>query len=795
MRRSLILVTAVLMTFASTVWAQRAGRQPRIGYLYPAGGRQGEVFEVIVGGQLLRGAKSVYVTGEGVTAKIIDHYRPRPNLNGEQRRKLVSDLRTLCTKRLAELPQKDRPGWLPGLGNMNQRAGKRKKKKDAEPVEMPKHPLLRDLDNMTLRELMHVSDTFINGQEIKKKQRNAQLGEMVLIEVTIDEDAAPGDRELRLYSGRGVTNPMCFQVGTLWEVREQEPNDPESYEFLPKAEPLEPPVLLNGQIMPGDVDRFRIKALRGQHLVIAASARRLVPYLADAVPGWFQATVAVYDAKGNEVAFADDYQFDPDPVLFYRIPKTGEYELEIRDSIYRGREDFVYRIAVGALPYITQMFPLGGPAGAETVAAVSGWNLNTKRITLDTAPGDDVLRHITWRRGQHVSNELPYAVDTLPEIEEAEPNDDASGAQSVTLPLIVNGRIGQPGDVDVFRFDAQGGDTVVAEVIARRLHSPIDSLLRVIDASGKVIEWNDDYVIKEGFLHKNPGLQTHHADSYLTAKLPESGVYYVHISDTQNHGGDAYAYRLRIGPPRVNFALRVTPSSVFMPAGRAAVLTIHALRKDGFEGEIDLVLHDAPKGFKLSGASIPRGQDQVRVTLTAPAKAPALPVELQIAGQAMLGDQIIRRTAMPCDNVMQAFLYRHLAPSRQLVVTVKGNRWQPIPVQRASEGPVHIPVGGAAEVHVKTHRRPQLKTLELIISDPPAGITLHDAKLADDGLTFRLQADPKETQVGAAGNLIIRAYTQVQDKPKEKGGKKIPGRKRRVPLGVLPAVPYVVDGS
>ena len=49
---------------------------------------------------------------------------------------------------------------------------------------------------------------------------------------------------------------------------------------------------------------------------LAAAARELVPYLADAVPGWFQATLVLYDKKGKEVAYADDYRFNPDPTEY-----------------------------------------------------------------------------------------------------------------------------------------------------------------------------------------------------------------------------------------------------------------------------------------------------------------------------------------------------------------------------------------------------------------------------------------------------------------------------------------------
>ena len=41
-------------------------------------------------------------------------------------------------------------------------------------------------------------------------------------------------------------------------------------------------------------------------------------------------------------------------------------------------------------------------------------------------------------------------------------------------------------------FQGKAGDPVVAEIMARRLLSPMDSLLRLTDADGKVLAWNDD---------------------------------------------------------------------------------------------------------------------------------------------------------------------------------------------------------------------------------------------------------------------------------------------------------------
>jgi len=664
-------------------------------------------------------------------------------------------------------------------------------------VKLPDHPLLRDLDSKSLRELAHIKNILFFPRS--KQQPNRQLAEMVLIEITIDSDAAPDNRELRIKTSTGLTNPMVFQVGLLPEIRELEPNDRQAYPDLPdlpkevtlsKEKPLELPVLLNGQIMPGDIDRFRFRARQGQQLVMEAQARSLIPYLADAVPGWFQATLALYDAKDNEVAFADDYRFHPDPVLFYRIPADGQYELEIRDSIYRGREDFVYRIAVSDRPFITQTFPLGGQAGKDTVASVSGWNLPEAPLALDTQPGADSIRQVAYRKGKRLSNSVPYAVDVLPECNETESNDTTKRAQAIDLPKIINGRIAESGDVDVFRFRGRANDTLVAEVTARRLNSPRDSLLRLTDASGNVLAWNDDHMLKESHLHKDMlGLVTHHADSYLMAELPRSGTYYVHLTDVQRHGGETYGYRLRLCAPQPDFALRVTPSSLYARAGGIVPFCVHVLRKDGFDGAIDMVLNDAPDGFALSGGRIPAGSDRVRMTLMAPTKAPGRPISLKLEGRAQIDGQSVGRLAIPADDVMQAFLYRHLVPAQELLVSVRKSRSGMPTVELAGDGLIRIPAGGTARVLMETPKRSILKEMRLTLNEPPEGLTLHDVSVVPKGLAFQLKADKDAIPSGFANNLIVEVFREYT--PKSKDGKPS-NRKRRYRLGVLPAIPIEI---
>jgi hypothetical protein len=797
------LTFVVLILCVSAVWGQSSTNQPKIGYLYPAGGRQGTVIQITAGGQYLAGATDVYISGQGVHGSVIKYIKPLRNIQKEQRQLIQTRLKEVRDKRLAELPNhpfdlaQDRPH--PDKNNLDEAATPSKNENDVktEEVQMPDIPLLYDLDNKSLRELANISSILFFPRN--KLQMNRQLAESVLIEITIDPNAQPGNRELRLVTKTGLTNPMVFQVGLLPEVRELEPNNRQAYPVppnvakvrnLPKEKPLDLPVQLNGQIMPGDVDRFRFRASKGQKLVIEAHARSLIPYLADAVPGWFQATLALYDAENKEVAFDDDYRFNPDPVLFYKIPENGEYELEIRDSIYRGREDFVYRIAVSEQPFITQMFPLGGRADVETVASIDGWNIPVAGLPLDTRPDGGNIRKTAYHDEKCFSNSVTYAVDTLPECNETESNNTTEEAQLIELPKIINGRIAESGDVDVFRFDGHAGDKIVAEVYGRRLNSPLDSLLRLMDSSGKVLEWNDDHELKDNYLYIDMmGLITHHADSYLPAELPKDGTYYVQLTDAQHHGGGAYGYRLRIAPAHGDFALRLTPSSIGMRSGGTAAIWVYALRKDGFDGEVDVVLKDAPAGFQLEGGRIPAERDCVRVTLTVPNETPAKPVAIQLEGRASIEGHIIKRSAVPADNVMQAFLYRHLVPAKEFLVFIQKARWGVPQVELAGSSPVRIPAGGSAHVRIKATGRANFKDVQLQLNEPPDGLTMYDVTVVPNGLSFDLKAEKDTMQSGFADNLIIEAFRESVVKQKDG---KLTNQKRRNSMGVLPAIPIEI---
>ncbi|MBN2136871.1 MAG: hypothetical protein JW720_03615 [Sedimentisphaerales bacterium] len=627
----------VLAGSAVEVRGARAGRNqrlPGICYAYPAGGQQGTSFDVQIAGRYLDGISGVAVSGRGVSATLVKHVKP---LNGKEI--------NLLRDKLKELQEKVKTG---GDGN---RGGA------ADANDAAAEDVGEEIDIEAMKdEMAEIRKKLANPKN--RNRENPQMGEDVTIRVTISPNAEAGRRELRLKAALGLSNPVVFHVGQMREYNEQEPNN-----RMADANAVgELPVIINGQIRPGDVDRFRLKLSKGDSPVMAVSARALIPYLADAVPGWFQATLALYDANGNELAYADDYRFNPDPVLFYEIGADGEYILEIKDAIYRGREDFVYRIAVGESPFITSIFPLGVSAGDKATVKLQGWNLPVDELEIGAK--DVGFLPVSVVNNGLVSNTLAFAVDALAEEKEREPNNKHAFAQAVKAPLIVNGRIETPGDSDIFCFDARAGERIVAEVRARRLNSPLDSALKLIDEGGAVIAANDDCE------DKACGLTTHHADSMLTAKIAKDGRYYLYLTDAQGKGGDAYAYRLRISPPMPDFELRAVPSSLSVRTGATGAITVYAIRKDGFEGEIGFSLVGAAEGFVLKGGPLKADQESVQLTLKAPSQPSRRPFKIRLRGSAQIDGRRVSREVVPADDMMQAFIYRHLVPAQDLAVAV-----------------------------------------------------------------------------------------------------------------------------
>ena len=123
---------------------------------------------------------------------------------------------------------------------------------------------------------------------------------------------------------------------------------------------------------------------------------------------------------------------------------------------------------------------------------------------------------------------------------EAEPNQPAADAQPVAPPASVGGAVGLPGDVDLYSFRAEAGQTVKADVLARGFRagsnpgSDLSAVIEIRDQDGITVLAQD-------------ASMGDFDDPAVAADLPAAGRYYVAVRDlSPTEGGPTYRYVVSI---------------------------------------------------------------------------------------------------------------------------------------------------------------------------------------------------------------------------------------------------------
>ncbi len=230
--------------------------------------------------------------------------------------------------------------------------------------------------------------------------------------------------------------------------------------------------------------------------------------------------------------------------------------------------------ALAAAPEVKSIFPLGGSLGATVDVALTGnlpqpgtqvWsdrpglsfdvveNGKSLKVTVakDAAPG---LHWLRFHNAEGASGLVPFVVGTLPEVAEVEPNNVLAKAQVVATSSVINGKLGESGDVDAYSIPLKAGQQFVAAVDSNwRLAAPVDVVLQVLSPDGGVYEQNDD---------------DHGNDPFVTFTVPRDGNWIVRLfgfpatpdSSFRFIGGANMAYRLTLTTG--GFANHAVPSVV-----------------------------------------------------------------------------------------------------------------------------------------------------------------------------------------------------------------------------------------
>ncbi len=409
-----LLVSALLLISINTpTFAQGA---PRLNSLFPAGGQLGTTVEIAIQGSDLEDAHTLIIEGDpGITAQlragggeVDDTHKPVFEANCGQCHELRSPNNRSMTP----------TQWQATVQRMVTEKG---------------------------AEISPEAQTQIVAYLTSAARANAGL----TAELTIAPDAPIGPREVRIVGKHGTSTAWPFEVSQIPDVVETESNNtPEA------ATTIELPSLVNGVVNPsGDEDYYIFDGTQGQRCIFSVKAYRLN----NISQQFFNPTITIFDAKGIEIARSNGF-YSLDPLLDVTLPADGPYLLRIRDLLYRGNPDSVYRLTGGVLSYNTYLFPAGGTVpGAErrpeesTVAfhgpptppepnviqcVIGGENLSETdwqvKLTADEQPG---LKQVRTPYGV-----FPFIVnthsETIEEYIQAEATVDKSAIQAGTTQSI-----------------------------------------------------------------------------------------------------------------------------------------------------------------------------------------------------------------------------------------------------------------------------------------------------------------------------------------------------------------------
>lgn len=458
----------------------------------------------------------------------------------------------------------------------------------------------------------------------------------LVLRVTAPADASLSARELRVVAPGGVSNPLNLNVGQWPEIARRGSNT-----TLADAQPVELPAVISGAVTGGaQTNHYKFKARKGEEFVFEVEAARRGSPL--------DSSLMVLDAAGKELARNED-AIGLDSLLFFTAPADGEFVVALRDFRFRGGNEYSYRLTAGPVPYVEALFPFGGQRGKTAEIEVTGRNLDgTTKLALDIAPNAPRSQEIRVKTPRGFSNLIPFNVTEFKETMEAEPNNESAQAQSIAVPLIVNGRIGAAGDVDRFKFKSDKDQKLTLDVAAGRFGSKLDALLVVTDTNGAVLVQNDDAA---------------GTDARIELDAKKDTEYLLALRDLTDRGGERFGYRLGIRPPTAgagpSFSAQFLSDTTRLHRDGVTKIRCEVTRAGGFDGPVRFTVEDLPSGVFAEPLVIPNAPHSGLLLLTATKDATIGSFPIRMSASGVIGGKNVTVPATPVSGnrgVRQGYL-------------------------------------------------------------------------------------------------------------------------------------------
>jgi hypothetical protein len=616
--------------------------------------------------------------------------------------------------------------------------------------------------------------------------------------VTIAADVPPGRHEVRAVGRFGLSNARTFVVGATDEIL-----DPGGNTSPDKAIDLPIGSVINGRVDANAYDYLRLTLKQGERVVINLAAQRIDSRL--------DGTLVLLGPNGRELARVRD-TLGADPVLDFTAPAEGAYLLKLQDAVYGGGPEYVYRLSVGAIPFVDFVFPPSGPAGSTNQYTIYGRNLpggqpadglmieGSPLQKLQVAiplPGDEAAKaslalatlvplRKAWQDGVEFRLPTPtgpanavnvYYSRSPNVVVETEPNNEAATAHKITVPCEVVGQFYPQRDIDWVQFEAKKGEVYYIEAISNQLgldSDPYFALFRVTkndkgeEQVADVAQVDDDQQRQQQI-----GLDYDFTSDDPAYKLtvPEDGTYRLMLRD---QFGDArkdpsFVYRLAITPAQPDFRVLAYPapvatqqeqnqtklSGLSVRKGGTAAIAVAVQRRGDFAGDITISVEGLPAGLTCPTAVIGGGVELATLVITAAEGAASWSGPIKIVARGKIGDVEVAREARYGDVVWGTANRQaqspqfSLSPTLQLGVLDKD--MEPAFVQVGEDKVYETSLGANVEIPITVTRRGDPKeAIKLTAAGLPNEIRPKEVNL--DGNTaagkFELQLNQQNIKPG-----------------------------------------------
>lgn len=572
------------------------------------------------------------------------------------------------------------------------------------------------------------------------------------VRIQVDPAAALTDRELRLITEHGVSNPLTLRVSPWPEA------DAAQNHSRDQAQGISLPVAVSGTVStPAESHFYRFRGKKDEQVILEVHAHRLGSKL--------DSSLAIFDSSGKELGRSEDV-VGLDSALEFSIPTDGDYVVELRDFRYQGAADYKYRLIAGAIPYVRKAFPFGGQRGKTVEVQLQGINLGDSgkmllHLAADATAGRQDIRTVT---SLGLSNPFSFDVSDLPSVDESEPNSAIDQADRIGVPAAINGRINSARDYDAFKFSASKDQRIIFEVQAFRFGSPLDALLILTDHAGKTLLRNDDAV---------------GSDARMEYTFKEAGDYVIILEDLLNRGGPDFGYRLTAGIPQPDFSVAVLQDAPRVRQGGRIPIRCEVSRMNGFNEPVRITCEELPAGIHAEPLVLSPESGSGFLVLNASADAPQGSFPLKV--RAAAGDRKKEASALAGDKAVEAAFVTVLeaAPFSITPATLMSS------IEQSQAGMIEVLVERRADFSGEIKITPEGFSVG---RDPITKSFEFQALTLKAGETRgKLSLKAKTDSEVAIRHLILRGEAEVN-------GHTVAGYSPLIPVGTV-QIPYVLSTS